>query len=46
MAKLYKDKYGQNAFQIAKKNGYYIPTLEEFQLFQQRPQEFREGFEE
>lgn len=41
MAKLYKDKYGQNALNFAEKNGYYIPTIEEFTIFQQRPQEFR-----
>lgn len=43
MAKLYKDKFGDEALKVAQKNGYYIPTLEEFQIFQQRPQEFREG---
>lgn len=42
MAKLYKDKFGDNALDVAKKNGYYIPTLEEFKTFQARPQEFRE----
>lgn len=42
MAKLYKDKFGENALKVAQKNGYYIPTLEEFRIFQQRPQEFRE----
>jgi hypothetical protein len=43
MAKLYKDKFGDDAKNIIKKNGYYIPTLEEFQIYQERPQEFREG---
>lgn len=42
MAKLYKDKFGENAQDVAKKNGYYIPTLEEFKSFQARPEEFRE----
>lgn len=42
MAKLYKEKFGQNALAVAKKNGYFIPSLEEFQTFQARPQEFRE----
>lgn len=46
MAKLYKDKFGDNALKMAEKNGYYIPTLEEFRIFQQRPQEFRERFSE
>ena len=43
MAKLYKDKFGENALAVAKKNGYYIPSLEEFKRFRERPQEFREG---
>lgn len=43
MAKLYKEKFGENALKVAEKNGYYIPTIEEFQTFQERPQEFREG---
>ncbi len=42
MAKIYKDKYGENALSVAEKNGYYIPTLEEFKSYQQRPREFRE----
>ena len=42
MAKLYKDKFADKALDVAKKNGYYIPSLEEFQTFQARPQEFRE----
>lgn len=45
-ARLYKSKYGKEALNVAEKNGYYIPTLEEFKIFQQRPQEFREGPEE
>ena len=43
MAKLYKDKFGDKALEVAEKNGYYIPTVEEFKSYQQRPQEFREG---
>lgn len=43
MAKLYKDKFGNDALKVAEKNGYYIPTIEEFKIFQQRPGEFREG---
>lgn len=46
MAKLYKDKFGENALQVAKKNGYYIPTIEEFRAFRLRPPEFREGLSE
>ena len=42
MAKLYKDKYGKTALDVAEKNGYYIPSLEEFKIFQSRPQEHRE----
>lgn len=44
MAKLYKSKFGENALNVAEKNGYYIPTVEEFRIFQERPEEFREGF--
>lgn len=39
MAKLYKDKFGENALKIAEKNGYHIPTIEEFQTYQNRPME-------
>lgn len=39
MAKLYKEKFGDNALKLAEKNGYYIPSVEEFRIFQQRPQE-------
>ncbi len=41
MAKLYKDKFGKEALNVAKENGYYIPTLEEFESFRATPQEFR-----
>ncbi len=34
MAKLYKDKYGENALSVAEKNGYHIPTKEEFKIYQ------------
>lgn len=34
MTKLYYDKFGDKAYEVAKKNGYYIPTLEEFQRYQ------------
>lgn len=43
MAKLYKDKFGDKAIDVIKKNGYKIPTLDEFKSYQLRPQEFREG---
>lgn len=43
MAKLYKNKFGDKALKEAEKNGYYIPTIEEFKIFQQTPQENREG---
>jgi hypothetical protein len=42
MAKLYKNKFGDEAIKVAKKNGYYIPTIEEYQTFRASPQEFRE----
>lgn len=42
MAKLYHDKFGENALDVAKKNGYYIPTKEEFLIFQKQPQQYRE----
>lgn len=45
MAKLYVDKFGDNALKAAEDNGYYIPSVEEFRTFQQRPQEFRIGLE-
>ena len=34
MAKLYKDKFGDQALKVAKDNGYYIPSIEEFREFQ------------
>lgn len=42
MASLYKKKFGNEALKVAEKNGYYIPTMEEFESYQKRPQEFRE----
>ena len=39
MAKLYKDKYGEKALQMAEKDGYRIPTYEEFEQYQKRPNE-------
>lgn len=44
MAKLYKDKFGDNALKVAEKNGYYVPTIEQFKAYQQRPEEFSERF--
>lgn len=43
MAKLYKDKFGDKALSVAEKNGYYIPSVEEFQTYKARPSEYREG---
>jgi len=43
MATLYQDKYGDKALEEAEKDGYQIPTLEEFRAFNQTPREFREG---
>ena len=45
MAKLYANKFGKEALKVAEKNGYYIPTPDEFMSYQKRPEEFREGFE-
>ncbi len=42
MAKLYKEKFKENALNVAEKNGYYIPTIEEYQMIRANPQEFRE----
>ena len=44
MAKLYKDKFGDTALKVAQKNGYTIPTIEDFASYEKRPQEFREEF--
>ena len=46
MAKLYKEKFGENALKVAKESGYYIPTAEEFVVFRSRPQSYREGLTE
>lgn len=43
MAKLYVDKFGDNALDVAKKNGYDIPTYEEFEIYNMTPQEYRQG---
>jgi hypothetical protein len=45
MAKLYKDKFGNDALKVAEKNGYYIPSIEEFSTFRATPQEFREDLQ-
>lgn len=42
MMKLYYEKFGDKALETAKKNGYTIPTFEEFQEYQKTPIEFRE----
>ncbi len=43
MAKLYVDKFGkENALKVAEKNGYTIPSPDEFSSYQKIPQEFRE----
>lgn len=42
MANLYIKKFGDNAQDVAKKNGYYIPTREELMIFEQRPEQYRE----
>ncbi len=42
MANLYIKKFGENAQDVAKKNGYSIPTREELMIFEQRPEQYRE----
>ncbi len=42
MMSQYWKKFGDDALTVAEKNGYYIPTKEEFLIFEQRPSEFRE----
>ena len=43
MAKLYVEKFGkEDALKVAEKNGYRIPTMEEFSSYEKVPQEFRE----
>ncbi len=42
MAKLYRKKFGDNAVNVAEKNGYHIPTYEEYKLFQLTPSEYRD----
>lgn len=34
MAKLYKEKFGDKALDVAEKNGYKIPTIEDFKIYQ------------
>lgn len=35
MAKLYKEKFGDNALKVAEKNGYWVPTIEEYMMFRE-----------
>lgn len=46
MAKVYKDKFGKDALAVAKKNGYKIPTLEEFKIYRSEPSQFYEQIEQ
>lgn len=41
MVKLYRDKFGDKAREVAKKNGYKIPSFEEFKIYQMTPEEYR-----
>lgn len=46
MMRLYVKKFNGDkakAEQVAKKNGYYIPTADEIELFQMRPTDFRQN---
>jgi hypothetical protein len=36
MARLYKEKFGDNALDVAEKNGYRIPSIEEYRIYQSR----------
>jgi hypothetical protein len=38
MAKLYRDKFGDKAADVARKNGYTIPTKEQFLTYEKRPE--------
>ena len=38
---VYKKKFGENALNVAEKNGYHVPTYEEYKLFQLTPLEYR-----
>lgn len=42
MAKFYKEKFGDKALEVAKKNGYFVPTVDEVKLYMERPREYRE----
>lgn len=43
MAKLYTEKFGDKAIDVARKNGYSVPTLEEFKRYRTTHQEMLEG---
>lgn len=43
MARLYKDKFGEKSKEMAIKNGYSIPTIEDLRMYETRPSEFRES---
>jgi len=43
MAKLYAEKFGKDALNVAEKAGYQVPSLEEYRIFAQTPKEFREA---
>lgn len=46
MAQLYVDKFGkEKAMEIAKKNGYFIPSRQDYQYYEIRPEEYRERLE-
>lgn len=40
MAKLYRDKFGDKAADVARKNGYTIPTKEQFLTYEKRPEQY------
>lgn len=47
MMKLYAEKYGKaKGLEVAKKNGYYVPTMEEYRMYSQVPIEYRENIRE
>jgi hypothetical protein len=47
MMGLYAQKYGKSqGLEVARKNGYYIPTIEEYKMYTQEPIEYREKIRE
>ena len=45
MAKLYVNKFGKDALNIAEKNGYYVALPDEYDSYMKRPEEYREALQ-